>query len=49
MIRRIRKFFELRRRRRIARDLDYVIWLFETHPELRKHFRKTLRIRGYES
>lgn len=43
-----RRFLDRRRTRRVARDLDRILWMLETYPELRKHVRKTLRVSGYE-
>jgi hypothetical protein len=48
VLRSVRRFFANRRKRRVVRDFDQMIWMLDTFPELRKHVRKVLRVRGYE-
>lgn len=38
-----------RRWRRVATDYGTLTVMLEQNPELRKHLRKTLRVKGYES
>lgn len=49
MLRSIRRFIERRRRRRVAADFERILFMLEHSPEFRKHVRKALRVRGYES
>lgn len=49
MIRRIRRFFERRRRLHVARDFGLVLQMLETSPAARKQVRRILRVNGYES
>lgn len=42
-------FFERRRRRRIAREFNLLLQMLDNSPEVRKHVRRILRVKGYES
>ena len=45
----LRLFFEMRRRRRIARDFELLLSALNENPKARKTVRQVLRVRGYES
>lgn len=47
MLRKVKRLLERRHRRRVARDLDRILFLLNNYPELRKVLRKALRVKGY--
>lgn len=45
----LRRRAQWRRRHRVLKDFDLLLSMCDEYPDLRKHVRKVLRVRGYES